>query len=343
VTIPVVEGRTVTDFLGRSDGTPYQRFPLTHAGLILRSFAEDEVGLTVAATDTTTTTWRLRETLAFSGASDLDFTVEVDDVDRAEVVFGNSWPPADSELRAHYRVGGGEHGNVAANTAWTIADAPGLHALEPLTVTVITRDPAVGGAARESIAHAVAQAPSVFRSLSRAVTANDFVTLALRFPGVGKARAQAKSWKNLVEVMVAPAVGGVVSDGMKADLLTYFEDKRPIGTRVEITSFKYLPIFVTVVVDVEPFFSSRTVAEQVEAAVRGVLAFDRVDLGEVVYLSKFFEAIEAIDGVAGVNITRFSTDEEQPAVAPNGKLCMEPNQLPQATDGIRVETIGGAA
>lgn len=357
-TIPVVEGRTVSDYLGQSDGTPYQRFPLTHPGLILRSLAEHEVELTVEG-EPPPTKWRLRESLAFSGPSDLDFTVEVDDVDRAVLVFGTKWPEAGKGLTARYRVGGGVHGNVAIDAIRTIAHAPQLIALEG-NPFVTNAAPAVAGAERESIEHAVAVAPSVFRSLNRAVTVNDFVTLALAFPGVGKARARATTWKNLVELLIAPQAGGPVSDGMKSDLLKYFEDKRPIGTRIEIKSFTYVPIFVEVVLDVAPYFSADTVAEQVRAAVRGVLAFDRVGLGEVVYLSKFFEAIEAIDGVAGVNITEFSRPKQEMRVPPDGKLVMKPNELPRAADAgdltrhphpvttvgdgaIRVITDGGAA
>ena len=46
------------------------------------------------------------------------------------------------------------------------------------------------------------------------------------------------------------------------------------------------------------------VQEQVRQAAGSLLAFENVDFGQTIYLSKFYEAIEAIDGVAFVNYHR---------------------------------------
>ncbi len=359
VRIPVVEGKTIIDdVLGSSDGTAYQRFPLTYAGVILRTFAPEEVVLSAVSTQAGEDKrgWRLRETLAFSGPGDPDFTVEVDENNRAVVIFGQCVPRSGAVLRAAYRVGGGEAGNVAAGTITSVVTAAGLAGIEGATVTNEGR--AIGGAARESTQRAIAQAPAVFRSLGRAVTADDFVALALAYPGVGKARVRASGW-NSVQLIVAPAGGGDVNDMLRGDLIRYFEDKRPIGTRIEVVGVTYVPVFVSATVDVEPYFSGQRVADQVRAAVRGVLAFDRVGSGEVLYLSKFFEAIEAIDGVAGVNITQFARRDQASPMPANGKLAMSADELPRVPEGdevtqrphpvgtphpsgIEVTTVGGA-
>jgi Baseplate J-like protein len=336
VRIPVVEGKTVTDdVLGSSDGTAYQRFPLTYTGVILRTFAPEEVMLSAVSTQAGEDHrgWRLRETLAFSGPADPDFTVEVDENDRAVLVFGPCAPRSGAVLRATYRVGGGELGNVAAGTITRVVTAAGLAGVKDVKVTNTAR--AIGGAPRESTDRAIAQAPAVFRSLGRAVTADDFVALALAYPGVGKARVRASGW-NSVQLIVAPEGGGDVNDILRGDLIRYFEDKRPIGTRVEVVGVTYVPVFVSATVDVEPYFSGQRVADQVRAAVRGVLAFDRVGSGEVLYLSKFFEAIEAIDGVAGVNITQFARHEQDSPIPANGKLTMSADELPRVPEGDEV-------
>ena len=70
-----------------------------------------------------------------------------------------------------FTVGGGTQGNVAANTIQTIVDAPQLSLL---AATVTNPSLATGGAARETIDHAVLHAPTVFRSLKRAVTGDAF-------------------------------------------------------------------------------------------------------------------------------------------------------------------------
>src|SRR5262249_45130443 len=201
-------------------------------------------------------------------------------------------------IKASYRVGGGSQGNVTPDTIQTIIDAPQLALLG---AQVTNPGAATGGAERESIAHAVLHAPSVFRSLKRAVTAQDYEALALDFKGVGKVRAKETSW-NVVTLFVAPEGGGQVSDVLTTNLLAYFEDKRPITTVIEIEDVEYVPIYVTAEVGVKNYYDSADVLGQVQQAAGHLLAFDQVDFAQTIYLSKFYEAIEAIDGVAFVNI-----------------------------------------
>lgn len=318
--IPVEEGRLIDgERLGSSDGSPNQRFPLAHPRLILRppsqarGFNSDlalliEHGRTVER-------WSLRETLAFSRPAALlgrrasapqpDFAVEIDEHDRATVIFGDGEfgriPPKGALIKASYRVGGGAHGNLPAQSITTIAAAPDL-ALAGASVT--NPAPATGGADRESVAHAVAQAPAVFRSRRRAVTKEDYERLALDFQGVGKVRAEDAGW-NTVTLFVAPAGGGSVSDTLRAGLLTHFEDKRPITTRVEVADVTYVKIRIAADVGVERYYSEQLVGERVRAAVQALLAFDAVDFGQTLYLSKFYEAVEAVEGVSYAGITEF--------------------------------------
>jgi phage-related baseplate assembly protein len=333
-TIPVEEGTLVAgEILGVSDGTTHQRFPLVRDPLILQSLGAAQPVtpdvLVLSELGGTITEWRLQETLAFSGPDETDVTVEIDADDRATIVFGEAVPAAGSEVRATYRVGGGEHGNVAADTIQTVADAPDLSLLG---AQVTNPAPATGGAGRESIEHAVDHAPNVFRSLRRAVTAADYEALALDFSGVGKVRAVAGNW-NTVVLSVAPQGGGAVSDILAGNLIAYFEDRRPLNTRIEVETVDYVPIFVTAHVDVEAYYSVRQITEQARQAVRALLAFDNVSFGQVLYLSKFYEAIEDINGIAGVNITEFRSPGQLDAVHPEGKLTMGPRQLPRVPTG----------
>ena len=358
--IPVSEGRLIADeVIGVSDGTPGQRFALTRSRLILRPAGAAPATTAdlavVSEAGGVRTPWALQETLAFSGPDQQDIIVEIDAEDRAEVVFGDAVPPAGAQIRATYRVGGGRVGNVAAGTIQTIAAAPEL-ALRAAAVT--NEVGATGGADRESIEHAADIAPRVFRSLGRVVTAGDFEALAARFSGVGKVRAVAQGW-NTVTLFVAPEGGGALSDVLAADLITYFEDKRPLSTRIEIRDVAYVPVFITAQVDVEPYHPRARVTEQVREAITGLLAFEAVDFGNVVYLSKFYEATEAVPGVASVNIAEFRVPGQAEAVHPLGKLVLGARELPRVPipddfarhpedappgdypGGIRIESTGG--
>lgn len=330
VPIPVAEGRLVADdVLGHSDGTTGQRFALTRTGLILRAEGAGSAGTpdleVVSESGGVRTPWQVRDTLAFSGPADHDVATLIDAEDRALVVFGTVVPPAGAQVRATYRVGGGRHGNVAPGTIRTIAAAPDL----VLLGASVTNDAAAtGGAPRESIEHAAAAAPAVFRSLGRAVTAADYEAIASSFAGVGKVRAQARGW-NVVVLYVAPEGGGAVSDVLAADLIAFFEDKRPLSTRIEVRDVSYVPVFITAQLDVAPYHSRATVTEQVRVALAALLQFSAVDFGEVVYLSKLYEAAEAVPGVAGLNLAEFRVPGQASPVHPEGKLVLGPQQVPR--------------
>jgi hypothetical protein len=332
--ILVEEGRLVRDeVLGTSDGTPDQRFPLAHPALILRppgptQQANQDVQVVTqlaAAVDA----WTLRESLAFSEAAQQDYAIQIDANNLATVIFGDGTfgavPPQGAIVRATYRAGGGLAGNVPANAVTTIVDAPQLALLG---ATVTNPGPATGGAERETIEHAVQHAPAVFRSLRRAVTADDYEALALSFKGVGKVRAVATGW-NQVTLYVAPSGGGKVSDVLEASLKGYFEDKRMLSQLIEVSDVDYVPIHVTAEIAVQSFYVLADVVAQVQQAAATLLAFDRVDFNQTIYLSKFYEESQNVPGVVYVNITEFRREDQPvPAVEPLGKISLGPNEVP---------------
>jgi len=346
----VEEGMLIADdFVGTSDGSPNQRFLLSHAGLILSGLGQGAVNRDIilrSELGDTITDWTLRETLAFSRAGQTDFSVDVDENDQGTVFFGDgevgAIPPAGALLRATYRVGGGSHGNVPSETIATIADAPQLSLL---AATVTNPLASTGGADRETIPRAIEHAPSVFRSLKRAVTAENYEALALGFRGVGKVRALKRNW-NTVALYVAPEGGGQVSDTLRANLLAYFEDLRPVSTLIEIEDVDYVEIFVTAQVAVTSYYAREQIAEVVGRAAGDLLAFENVLFGQPVYLSKFYERIEGIPGVEFVNVSEFRR-QEQPAnsVEPSGKIVLRPHEIPVGArayaGAIRVVATGG--
>ncbi|MGK8558154.1 baseplate J/gp47 family protein [Nocardia gipuzkoensis] len=349
VGLPIEEGRLIRDeILGTSDGSAHQRFPLVHSRVLLRPPGPGPAGgdvVVLARLGATTAAWTRRDALAFSGADQRDFTVEIDDEDRATLSFGDdvlgAVPPAGAKLVATYRVGGGQAGNVAAGAVQTLVDAPQL-ALLP--AAVINPVPASGGAERESIEHAVEHAPAVFRSLRRAVTAGDYEALARNFKGVAKVRAVSSGW-NEVTLFVAPDGRGKVSDVLEAGLKGYFEDKRMVTQIVEIADVDYVPIYVTAVIGVQGFYVRADVVAAVEQAAAELLRFDRVGFGQTIYLSKFYEQSQDVPGVEFVNIIEFGRDRPGTALGSTGKIELGPNEIPviptdrEYAEGIRVQAV----
>lgn len=359
--VPVEEGRLAQgEVLGISSGKPTQQFRLSHPRLILRSISKSggtAAGLgpeldVVSQLGVAQLRWNRQTSLAFSRADQPDYTVEIDEDDQATIAFGDgvfgAIPPVGSEIRATYRYGGGAAGNVAAGSIQSIVNAP---ALALLGARVTNGKPATAGADRESLEHAVQQAPSVFRSLGRAVTAEDYRALALAFPGVGKVRADGAG-PNLVRLYVAPAGGGHVSDVLRSNLISYFEDKRPVSTLIDVQSPDYVAIYVTAAIQIGAYFSLAEVSHQAAAAAARLLAFDSVDFGRTIYLSKFYEALEAIDGLDFVNVTEFRSQREAPGtVNLTGKIELGVSEIAKVPDdattdgpylaGIRLVVTGG--
>jgi uncharacterized phage protein gp47/JayE len=331
--LPVEEGRLIqNEIVGQSDGTANQHFTLAHPGLILhpigptQAVSHDVVLLTQLGQ--TIDAWTQQESLAFSRDNQNDYIIEIDENDQATIIFGDgalgAKPAKGATITATYRVGGGLAGNVPAGAIQTILNAPQLALLAGKVTNPL---PATGGAEREDIAHAVLHAPGVFRSLKRAVTADDYVALASSFKGVGKVQAASTSW-NTVTLYVAPEGGGKVSDVLESNLLAFFEDKRMLGQIVEIADVDYVPIFVTAVLTVKSYYSRDDVTARVKAACAELLAFDSVDFGESIYLSKFYETIQEVEGVVAVNITEFRRPDQATPVEPNGRILLSPNEVP---------------
>lgn len=350
--IPVEEGRLIrTERLGVSDGSPHRQFVLAHPRLILRPLGQGQAAgrdiELLVDDDGTVERWNLRETLAFSQDAQHDFVVAIDENDQATIKFGDgrfgAIPREGAEIFATYRVGGGAHGNVPAGSITTIVDAPQLNVL---AVQISNPLAATGGADRESIEHAVFLAPQVYRSQQRAVTADDYRALALNYQGVGKVRAVASS-ANIVQLNIAPASGGYVSDTLRAGLLAYFEDKRPVTTRITIADVDYVDVYVSARVEVESYYEQAEVAERVRAAAARLLAFEQVDFKQKLYLSKWYEAIEAVAGVRSVYISEFRRNPPGADTEP-GVISMGDNEIPQVPDnlayagGIRLEFSEGS-
>ncbi|HSP61012.1 MAG TPA: baseplate J/gp47 family protein [Ornithinimicrobium sp.] len=114
-------------------------------------------------------------------------------------------PGPGAQVRAWYRTGGGERGNVAVGTVTVLRDPlPGVRVTNP--------EPATGGGDVEPLDQALRRAPQEFQARDRAVTARDYEVLAARHGAVARARALTRRevWSfaalGEVEVVLVPSV-----------------------------------------------------------------------------------------------------------------------------------------
>jgi hypothetical protein len=332
--VPVIEGRTETDNpVGVSDGMPNQLYTLRQKPVVAGS-----IGVTVAEIPGLETQWQEVETLAYSSPADQHFVTQRDALGSAQILFGDGvngripprgTPATPVRIRATYRVGGGPQGNVPAGTSFR----PAL----PIILAATNPQAAAGGTSSEDIGRARSLAPRLFRTQERAVTTQDYVDLAQQVPGVGKARAVALSW-NQVVLYVAPA--GQVADPselLKRDLLAFFESRRMLTTPLTIQGPQPADVYLGALVRAQPYFLQADVRSAVERAVADYLAFDAVDFGQPIFLSKVYDVVQSLPQVASLTIFKFSRRPDLPSdvttnpdVDTDGVIEIGPNELPRA-------------
>jgi uncharacterized phage protein gp47/JayE len=333
--------------LGVSSGFENQTFPLAQRPVVLPRDPEprDSIAVEVDA-GAGFERWQRVTTLFYSLSDDPHFVTRVDDDDGAQISFGDGTfgriPPAGAVIRADYLVGGGAEGNVAANTVTVIKAGVNTDA------TVTNPRAASGGADRESIDHARRNAPSVFRSLQRGVTKDDIEALAETFPGVARAVAVPAGW-NFVDVFVVAEGALDLTDVLRASLLQFFESRRMVTTLISIREPVFVTIDVDVVVGVEPTFYADDVVRRVRDALEALFAIDQVDFGRPFHLSKVFEAVEAVEGVAFAEVPGFVGRRSNPpgelvnpAAAAAGRIPLREREFPRRGT-IAITTTGGLA
>jgi predicted phage baseplate assembly protein len=178
------------ELLGRSDGTPGQRFRLEYAPVLpLRGGENVEVQREGGE-------WEAWSATPSFGSATPTATVFCIDYVGGEIAFGPSIrepdgaerqygaiPPRGASLRMScYRSGGGARGNVGAGKLTVLKSAV------PYVDRVSNLLPAVGGRDAESLERAKLRAPQMLHTSFRAVTAEDYEYLAIS-AAAGVARA----------------------------------------------------------------------------------------------------------------------------------------------------------
>jgi hypothetical protein len=338
--VTAVEGRTVTaELLGVSDGAPNQLYTLGEGPVI-----SDSVTVTVDGPGGATR-WHEVRSLATATPAQRCFVTQRAADGRVTLLFGDGTngavPPRGSaldqvEVLATYRVGGGPQGNVPPGTTFTTPVSALRRIVAPAGGT--------GGAAAESVTGARDLAPRLYRAQDRAVTADDYVELALRTPGVGKARAVALNWNDVL-LYVAPS-GRVEqpSELLRRDLLAAFEQSRMASSVLRVLGPEPVDVYFAATVRAEPYYLLEDVRAAVTGAAAELIAFDRVDFGEPIYLSRLYDALQSLPQVASLTVTQFSRTPDG-GVDADGVIELDPFELarPGYAETIRLVIKDGVA
>ena len=296
------QGYTVsTEPAKTSTGAPNQVYALSQSPVIKNSIVVTING----------TTYTYISSLIDAGMYDPVFTTVNDANGITYVVFGDGIsgrvPPPNASIAVTYRVGSGSTGNVLANTLnYFLTNAVA-------GVTVNNGTAAAGGAEEESTDSIRVNAPLAMRATNRAVSLKDFAYLALQVSGVSKAVADASIF-NSINLYIVPfgdngyasGTSGTTSttfNNLSTTVASAFMDKTAPGTSLTILPPTYVPVDITVAINVLPQYKQDVVSNQALAAIRSLLSADYTFFADTVTSQYVHMVLSNIPGISYSTVT----------------------------------------
>lgn len=309
--VGATHGETVPQILGTGDAsTPFQqmqltRRPLTHLSAPTAGGVENTLSVRVNQLQ-----WRETTSLLDSGPADRAYTVDVDEIGMGHVRFGDGsngarLPTGQNNVHAKYRIGLGTEGNVSAGAISQLLN-------RPLGVKEVTNPlPASGGADRDSADRVRSFAPLAVQSLDRLVSVNDFSDFARQFAGVDKAIARDVMihGQPTVHVTIAGAKDVAITPDSELfrNLRLAFQNLGDPLLAVDLAVRELLLIFLSAKVQLQPGYLWQDVEPKIRDSLYQSLSFDRRNLGQDVFLSEVFSAMQSVRGVQYVDVEVFGT------------------------------------
>lgn len=265
------------------------------------------------------------------GYNDPVFSTYVDSSKNTFLIFGDGIagriPPLYKPIVATYRVISGSLGNVPASTLTNILnnyeDTAGI-------TSVTNATDATGGTDEEPTESIRLNASKGLRALNRAVTLDDYTSIAVGVPGVGTATALSDVYTS-VNLYIKPDLGGGVDGGLPtaefldlaADVELALSGKTMPNVSVTILPPEYIEIDVTAVLNLYP--TAKTLDVETEALQYLTDYFDPAitSFGQVVSLYEIMQTLAYSDGVIYPEITVLSTTGSGV-----GDIVLEPYQIP---------------
>jgi predicted phage baseplate assembly protein len=334
-TVPASNSTQVPmEILGRSDGSPGQKFTLAHSPILQLSEGEGVLigELNADPTDFSNwVEWKRVEDFSQSGPDDRCF---VCDPVAGEILFGpqieqndgkpprryGALPPSRHTVAiSNYRIGGGTNGNVRERRiAFLKADLPYIR-------EVFNPRPAIGGRDRENLDRAKMRAIEILKIRDRAVTIEDYEHLARRASSaVGRAKCiqplgiranDNTPQPGRVRVLLIPALSDSITVPRPADLRVpirikqtvteFLRERSLITVSLDVAEPEYIYVSVHLALVTDPKHQPETVARRVQECMNKFLhpltvGFDGTGwpFGRGLTLSDLYATVGEVPGVA---------------------------------------------
>lgn len=304
--LKATHGETRKETLGNGDASQaFQMFTLKQSPLTFISSptpAGAESTLSVYVNDVR---WREADSLADLLDTDHKFITKTDDAGKTTVITGNGergarLPTGQSNIRAEYRSGIGQPGNVQAEQI-------SLLVAKPLGVQSV-RNPlrASGGADRESMDTARKNAPLTVTALDRLVSVSDYADFARTFAGIGKSAVAllTDGQRQVVHVTIAGADDIPIDEtsDLYGNLLRALRDFGDADVPIVLQVRELLLLVLSANLQILPDYQWEPVAKAVRAKLLDIFSFARRELGQDVFVSEVIAAVQSVRGVAYVDV-----------------------------------------
>ncbi|MEP7187338.1 MAG: putative baseplate assembly protein [Rhodanobacter sp.] len=325
-------GETRHEVLGSGSGAlPMQAFALKQSPLTYISAATVDGVQSTLGVRVNDMTWHETRNLAFVGANDRNFVTAIDDAGKTAVVFGDGThgarlPTGVENITASYRNGIGTPGNVSAQQI-------SLLATKPLGVKAVVNPlRASGGADAETRDQARRNVPLAVLALDRLVSVQDYADFARTFGGVGKAAAIKSG--NLVQLTIAGADDAPIdaTSDLYRHLLKALQRYGDPSLPLHLDVRELLALTLSAKVGLAPDYVWESVEPQLRAALLDAFGFERRTLAQNVYLSEIVARMQAIRGVAWVDVAAFGSIDEASLLAGFGDA--DENDSDKGSDGV---------
>ena len=304
--VKATHGETRNEVLGSGDGSKaLQLFTLKQQPLTFIAAPNPRGVDSTLLVRVNDVQWHEVDSLAGLRPIDRNFTTRTDNDDKTMVIFGNGkqgarLPTGTENVKAVYRNGIGKPGNVKSGQISLLVTRPlGIkEVINPLRTS--------GGADRESRDLARKNAPLAVLALDRLVSTQDYADFARGRAGIGKASAARLSdgRRRLVHVTIAGADDIPIdkTSDLYRNLVTSLRQYGDPNQPVQVELRELLLIVISASVRLLPDYLWEAVALKIRARLLDAFSFERRELGQDVVSSEIVSVIQAVEGVAYVDV-----------------------------------------
>jgi hypothetical protein len=275
--------------------------------------------------------WTLRRDLLSSNPLACDYVVDTEEDRRSHLRFGSGkqgrQPQPGDKFRVTYRVGGGEVGNVRADTIGHIvsSDVRITQVRNPLT--------ACGGSPPEVLEEARFDAPYAIRTQERCVTEEDYATIAARHPQVAHAVARLRwvgSW-HTAYIYVQRTQGRPIDEAFATELARFMDDFRLAAHNIAVRGPYFVALDIALRISLQRHAIRSVVSNALLSAfssdANGFFFHDNFTFGQAVYQSQVIARAMSIAGIAHVEVERFCRLDAEPDRRVEEKIEIQPLEI----------------